>query len=170
MDTIQAIMQRRSIRKYKDQPLPEKSIETILKAAMQAPSAGDGRPWHFVVIQKPELLKALAKNIDDDNSMFKQAKAAIMIVGDEQKEKFPGFYPQDCACAGQNIYLAAHELGLGTVWIALWNVTPRVNGIKKIVNVPDNLMPFAIFPIGVPDEKLGLEDRYDESLVHYDVW
>jgi nitroreductase len=170
MNTIKAIMSRRSIRKFKDQAVSDEQLKIILEAAMNAPSAGDGRPWHFVIVKERERLNLLAERIDDGNPMFKQAQAAILIVGDASKEGFPGFYPQDCSCAAQNIYLAAHELGLGTVWIATWEVPPRVKGIRDILEVPEDLMPFAIFPIGYPDEKLGEAYRYNEKKVHYESW
>jgi len=170
METIKAIMSRRSIRKYKDTPVSDADIKTMLEAAMNAPSAGDGRPWHFVVIKDREKLNAIADKVDDGNEMFKQAQAAILICGDEEKQGFPGFYPQDCSCAAQNLQLAAHDLGLATVWIALWSVPPRVNGIREICNIPENIPPFAIFPLGVANEDLGEEYRYDESRVHTDQW
>ena len=170
METIKAIMTRRSIHQFKDKPVEDKKIKTILEAAMNAPSAGNGRPWSFLVIKNRQTLNNLADGIDEGNDMFKQAQAAILICGDESKEAFPGFYPQDCACAGQNIYLATHDQGLGTVWIALWGVPPRISAIQKLINIPDNISPFAIFPLGYPDENLGEDYRYDEGLVHYDQW
>lgn len=171
METIKAIMSRRSIRKFENTPVPDEHIKTILEAAMNAPSAGDGRPWHFVVVKDREKLNALADGIDEGNDMFKQAQAAILICGDASKEAFPGFYPQDCSCAAQNIYLAAHELGLGTVWIALWSVKPRIDALRSIINnIPENITPFAIFPLGFSAEELGEEYRYDESRVHYGDW
>jgi nitroreductase len=170
MDTIKAIMSRRSIRKFKDTPVTEEQIKTLLEAAMQAPSAGDGRPWQFVITKDRQKLNTIADKIDDGNNMFKEAQAAIMIVGDKSKEGFPGFYPQDCSCAAQNLQLAAHELGLGTVWIALWSVPPRINGIKEVFNIPDGMEPFAIFPIGVPNEELGKDYRYNENMIHREDW
>ena len=170
METRQAIMERRSIRKFSDKPVQDEQIKLLLEAAMNAPSAGDGRPWHFVVIRDRDKLFALADQIDDGNEMFKQARAAILIVADPSKEGFPGFYPQDCSCAAQNIYLAAHDLGLGTVWIALWEVPPRIQGIRNVIDVPEALMPFAIFPLGYPGEILPPEYRYEESRVHYENW
>jgi nitroreductase len=163
-------MSRRSIRKFSSREVSDNQIKIILEAAMNAPSAGDGRPWHFVVVKDKTKLIALAEKIDDNNEMFKQASAAILIVGDPAKQGFPGFYPQDCSCAAQNIYLAAHDLGLGSVWIATWEVPPRVNGIREILNVPEEFMPFAIFPIGYPDEDLPADYRYDNSRVHQDSW
>ncbi len=170
METLKAIMSRRSIRKFKDTPVTDADLKILLEAAMNAPSAGDGRPWHFVVVKDRNKLDTLADKIDDGNAMFKQAKAAILICGDTSKEGFPGFYPQDCSCAAHNLHLAAHDLGLGSVWIAIWSVPPRINGVKEVLSIPDNVEPFAIFPIGHPDEDLGEEYRYDETLVHYDQW
>jgi nitroreductase len=170
METIRAMMSRRSIRKFTDKVVSSDQIKTILEAAMNAPSAGDGRPWHFVVVNDRSKLNDLADKIDEGNDMFRQAQAAILIVADPEIEGFPGFYPQDCSCAAQNIYLAVHDMGLGTVWIATWEVPPRIQGIRQILSVPDKLMPFAIFPIGYPAEELGEEYRYDESRIHYNSW
>ena len=170
METIKAIKTRRSIRKFKNSPVSDAQIKVLLESAMQAPSAGDGRPWHFVVIRNRQKLNALADKVDGGNAMFREAQAAILIVAEPDVEGFPGFYPQDCSCAAQNLQLAAHDLGLGTVWIALWSVKPRLDGLKEIINIPENLKPFAIFPIGVPDEDLGEDYRYDEGKIHYEKW
>lgn len=170
MDTLKAIMSRRSIRKFKNTPVTNDQIKIILESAMQAPSAGDGRPWHFVVIFDRQKLNAIADKVDGGNTMFREAQVAILIVAEPEKEGFPGFYPQDCSCAAQNLQLAVHELGLGTVWIALWSVKPRLDGLKQVINVPENLVPFAIFPIGIPNEELGEDYRYDESRIHYNDW
>ena len=170
MNVLKAIMERRSIRQFTNAPILEKDLKTILEAAMNAPSAGDGRPWHFVVTTDREKLDALADQIDQGNEMFKQAQAAILVCGDASLEKFPGFYPQDCSCAAQNIYLASHSLGLGTVWVACWNVPPRMEGCRNILKIPENIMPFAIFPLGYSAEDLQPEYRYDEARVHRDEW
>lgn len=170
METLKALQSRRSIRKFQNTPVTDSQIKTILEAAMQAPSAGDGRPWHFVVFKDREKLNAIADKIDGGNAMFKEAQAAILLVADPSKEGFQGFYPQDCSCAAQNLQLAAHDLGLGTVWIALWSVKPRLDGLKDIIKIPENLVPFAIFPIGVPNENLDEDYRYDDTRIHYDEW
>ncbi|HNX53297.1 MAG TPA: nitroreductase family protein [Pontiellaceae bacterium] len=170
METIQTIMTRRSIRAFDETPVTEAQLKTLLEAAMNAPSAGDGRPWHFVVTTNRAQLDALADALDEGRPMFKQAQAAILICLDESLEKFKGFGPQDCACAAQNLHLAAHDLGLGSVWVAVIGVPPRVAGCRKVLGVPENLMPFALFPIGVPGEKLDPEYRYDESKIHRERW
>jgi nitroreductase len=159
------MMTRRSIRKFEDTPVTDAQIKMMLEAAMNAPSAGDGRPWRFVVTTDRAKLDALADAVDEGNAMFKQAQAAILICLDESLEGFKGFGPQDCSCAAQNLQLAAHDMGLGTVWIAIINVPPRIAGCRKVLDVPENLIPFALFPIGVPGETLPPEVRYDESRV-----
>jgi nitroreductase len=170
METIKAMMTRRSIRAFKDTPVTDEQIKTLLEAAMNAPSAGDGRPWRFVVTTDRTKLDALADSVDEGNAMFKQAQAAILICLDRSLEGFGGFGEQDCSCAAQNLQLAAHELGLGTVWIAIINVPPRTAGCRKVLGVPEEQIPFALFPLGVADEKLEAEYRYDESRIHTDRW
>lgn len=165
METIKAIMTRRSIRKFEETPVTDEQIKTLLEAAMNAPSAGDGRPWQFVVTTDRAKLNALADSVDEGNAMFKQAQAAILICLDESLEGFKGFGPQDCSCAAQNLQLAAHDMGLGTVWIAIINVPPRVAGCREVLDVPESLVPFALFPLGVPGETLEPEVRYDESKI-----
>lgn len=170
MDTLKSIMTRRSIRTFTADPVSDEQLKTLLEAAMNAPSAGDGRPWHFCVITRRETLDALADAVDEGNALFKEAQAAVLICGDEARQGFPGFYPQDCACAAQNLQLAAHALGLGTVWIALWNVPPRTDGCRRVLGVPEPLTPFALFPLGVPNETLPAEYRYDEDRISREGW
>jgi nitroreductase len=170
MDTMNAILSRRSIRAFKDEPVSAEQLQALLGAAMNAPSAGDGRPWHFVVTTDREKLDALADEIDEGNAMFKQAQAAVLICLDESLEGFKGFGAQDCSCAAQNLQLAAHDMGLGTVWIAVINVPPRVAGCRKVLGVPEEITPFALFPLGVPGETLNAETRYDEARVHNEQW
>lgn len=165
METIKTIMSRRSIRAFEATPVSDEQIKTLLEAAMNAPSAGDGRPWHFTVTTDRAKLNALADAVDDGNAMLKQAQAAVLISLDKSKEGFDGFGEQDCSCAAQNLQLAAHDQGLGTVWIAVINVPPRTAGCRAILEVPDELTPFALFPLGVPAETLESEYRYDGSRV-----
>ena len=170
METIKSIMTRRSIRAFEETPVTDEQIKILLEAAMNAPSAGDGRPWHFVVTTDRAQLNALADAVDEGSDMFRQAQAAVLICLDESLEGFAGFGPQDCSCAAQNLQLAAHDMGLGTVWIAIINVPPRVAGCRNILGVPENVTPFALFPLGVPSEELQPEARYDETRVHNENW
>lgn len=170
MDTIEAIMSRRSIRVFSPDPVGNDVLQTLLEAAMNAPSAGDGRPWHFVVTTDRARLDRLADEVDEGNALFRQAQAAVLICLDESLEGFKGFGEQDCACAAQNLQLAAHAQGLGTVWIAIIHVPPREAGCRRIFGLPDRIKPFALFPIGLPGEKLPADYRYDKTRVHRNKW
>lgn len=170
METIEAMMTRRSIRAFKETPVSGEQMNAVLQAAMNAPSAGDGRPWHFIAITDRAQLDALADSVDEGNDLFKQAQAAVLICLDESLEGFEGFGEQDCSCAAQNLQLAAHDLGLGTVWVAIIHVPPRIAGCRKVLGIPKEIEPFALFPLGVPGEELEPESRYDESRIHNDRW
>lgn len=170
METIKTIMTRRSVRAFKETSVTGEQIKVLLEAAMNAPSAGDGRPWHFVVTADRAKLDAMADALDEGNPMFKQAQAAILICLDESLEKFKGFGSQDCACAAQNLHLAAHDMGLGSVWVAVIGVPPRVAGCRKILGVPEHITPFAVFPVGWPDDTPAAEYRYDPARIHTDCW
>ena len=170
METIQTIMTRRSIRAFEDKPVAEDQIKIMLEAAMNAPSAGDGRPWQFAVTTDKAKLNALADQVDEGNPLIRQAGAAILICFDPAREGFKGFGEQDCACAAQNLQLAVHALGLGTVWLAVIHIPPRMTGCRNVFGVPENLVPFALFPVGVPAEQLPPEYRFDAKLIHREVW
>ncbi len=167
MNTIDAIMTRRSTRQYKDTPITDEQLKTIMAAAMQAPSSGDGRPWYFIVTKDKAKLAELANKVDNGNAMIRESQAAILLCIDYSKEGFPGFAPQDCACAGQNLQLAAHELGLSTVWVACFNVPPRVQGCKDVLNLPEGIEPFALFPLGESNENLQPENRWNEAIISW---
>jgi nitroreductase len=170
MDTLTAIMTRRSIRAFSPKQISAETLQKILAAAMNAPSAGDGRPWHFIAINQRMLLDDLANAIDDGNPMFKQAQAAILLCLDRSREKFTGFGEKDCSCAAQNIQLAAHALGLGTVWISIMGIPPREKGCRDLLKLPAAIEPFAIFPLGEPAQSLPGEYRFDPSRVHLNTW
>lgn len=170
METLQTIMTRRSVRSFSEDPVTATQLRTLLEAAMNAPSAGDGRPWHFVVTTDRKTLDALAIAVDENNLMFRQAQAAVLLCLDESLEKFKGFGPQDCSCAAMNLQLAAHDLGLGTVWVAVIGVPPRSAGCRRIFDLPDSITPFALFPIGHPLEMPPAEYRFDPSKIHTERW
>ena len=107
MDAIDTIFTRRSIRAYTDQPVPEAMVELLLKAAMQAPSAGNQQAWQFVVITDRARLNHLAEVLPF-GKMLTSAPVSIVVCGDLSLEKSQGYWIQDCSAATQNILLAAH--------------------------------------------------------------
>ena len=142
MDFEDVLLKRRSIRKYKDTPVPKEKILKILEAARIAPSASHKQPWHFIVVEEKETIKQLAKS-------EWAAKAPVMIVGLADQEASPNWCINDLGIAFEHVALAATNLGLGTCWMGQ---TGREDLIRRLLGVPEYLRPVAVMTIGVPDE------------------
>ncbi len=169
MDAMEAILTRRSIRRFEKDPIPDEIIEKILKAAMYAPSAGNQQPWHFVVIRDRETLDKIP-SVHKHALMAKEAQAAILVCGDAKLDKHDGMWVQDCSAATQNLLLAAHALGLGGVWCGVYPRGPIIEGLRELLDLPDHVYPFALIPLGYPKERKGDPGRFDKSRIHLDRW
>ena len=169
MDAIDAIFSRRSIRKYSAETVPEELVTDLLRAAMAAPSAGNEQAWQFVVIRDRALLDAIPK-FHPYAAMLKYASVAILVCGDLSREKFRGFWVQDCSAATQNILLAATARGLGAVWTALHPMADREDGMRMLLGLPEHIVPLALVPVGYPGEHPGRADRFDQSRIHHERW
>ena len=163
------VLSRTCIRSYTPQPVPEEAIRTLLQAGMAAHSAGDQRPWHFVVIQDQEMRNRIA-DLDPFAHMVPQSPTTILVCGDPTLQKHQGFWVQDCAAATENILVEAHLLGLGAVWLAVYPAEGRVQSFRRLLGLPEYVMPFALVPVGYPAERRKPASRYDESRVHHDRW
>lgn len=169
MKGLEAVLSRRSIRKYTDQPVPDEVVKQLLEAAMSAPSANNKQPWHFVVIRDREILDAIP-TFHPYSRMLKEAALAILVCGDTQSQTLEGYWVQDCSAATQNILIAINALGLGGVWLGIYPREERVEGVRKLVGLPDHIMPLSLISIGHPAEKLPPSNRYDASRVHHNKW
>lgn len=169
METLDAIKTRRSIRKFKVQPVSRDLINKMLEAAMFAPSAGNEQPWQFIVLEERKILDEIPR-ICSTAAMCRQASAAVLVCGDASLEKYPEFWVQDCSAAVENLLLAAHASGLGAVWAGIYPIKDRVEGFKKMFSLPDCITPFALIPIGYPEQVPTQPKRYKEERVHYNGW
>ncbi len=174
MDAMDAILSRRSIRKYTDQAVPEEMIKALLEAAMMAPSAGDQRPWLFVVIDDRRMLDEIT-TFHPYSAMLKEAPAAIMVCYDQQLVeleivKKELWWIQDCSAATENLLIAANATGLGAVWLGVYPTEDRVARFRELIGAPEHIVPFALISIGFPAEQKPREDRYDESKIRYNQW
>ena len=104
------------------------------------------------------------------SGMLKEAELAIVVCADLDKEKHQGYWPQDCAAATENILIEAQHLGLGAVWLGVYPREDRVKGVKKLLDLPERIIPLSIIPIGYPSEKKGPAERFDKSRIHFDRW
>jgi len=169
MDAMEAILTRRSIRRYTPQPVPSALISQVLEAAMSAPSAGNEQPWQFVVITDRRILDEIPR-LHPYADMLKEASAAILVCGDLRLEKYGGYWVQDCSAATENLLLAAHANGLGAVWVGIYPKEDRVGRIRKLLGLPEQVIPLCVIPLGYPGERVPRVDRYDASRVHHNGW
>ena len=170
MDAMQALYSRRSIRKYTSESISEQAIKELLEAAMSAPSAGNQQPWHFVVIHDRKLLDQIP-SLHPHSLMCREAQVAILVCGDPTLEKHVGYWVQDCAAATENLLVAVHARGLGGVWVGVYPREERVIGFRKLLHIPEHVIPFALVPLGYPaEEKPPRPDRYSEARIHKNLW
>lgn len=169
MEIFQAIHTRRSIRRFRSEPVPESIVEKILAAAMMAPSAGNEQPWQFVAITDRDCLDAVVA-IHPYASMASHAPLAILVCGDLSLEKYTGFWVQDCSAAMQNLLLATHAVGLGAVWTGIYPVEDRVKKFRSLFALPDCVVPLGLAVIGHPDQHPESKNRFRSDRVHYNTW
>lgn len=162
---MNSIFTRVSIRKFQDRPVEEEKTEAILRAAMQAPSAANQQPWEFYVVTDRGKLEALSRS-HPYAGVTANAPAAIVSV--YRKECLIPQYAQiDLAIAMENLWLETDAQGLGGVWLGVAPLEERMKAVEEILQIPDYLRAFAIFPYGYPAEAKEQQDRYDKSRIHY---
>lgn len=166
---MNAIILRRSVRSYTDQPVPDEIIHKILNAGMCAPSAGNERPWHFIVVREPDKLKKLSQT-HRNASMISHAQVAIVICADLKLEIKQGMWVQDCSAAAENILIEVTDLGLGAVWVGVYPREDRMKYLTDLFSLPKNIIPLCIIPIGYPAEQIEPTDRFDKSRIHIERW
>lgn len=169
MEVIEALLGRRSIRKYKDQKISNENINEVLKAAMYAPTAMNLKAWQFIVIDDKAVLVQTINSIPYAE-MLKQSAAAILVCGDSEIEKNESWLLQNCSAATQNILLAAHGLGIGSCWIAIHGMDDVYKKIKNQFKLPDNIIPVSLISLGYPDEVVTAEERFKQEKIHYNKW
>jgi nitroreductase len=169
MDTLEAIFTRRSVRDFTGEPIKEEDLEDLLRAAMQAPSAKNEQPWHFVVIDDKTLLQAIPA-FHPYSKMLLEAPLAILICSDRKLETKRASWLQDCSAATENILLAAHAKGLGAVWLGIFPDADRVSGMQSLLSLPADIRPVALVAVGHPKFKPETINRYKESRVHHNQW
>jgi nitroreductase len=171
LDAVTAILTRRSIRDYTPRAVPEETIKLLLTAGMAAPSAFNERSTEFVVVNDPKILKEFAK-VNPNSRQLKKMTVGIVVCGNKQKQKHKGlgYWRLDGAVASENILIAAHALGLGAVWTAIYPYPDRIPMVQKILNLPPEVIPLNIIPIGYPAERKMTGNRFDPARAHYNRW
>ena len=168
MEALKAIMGRRSIRKYTGEKIPDGDIKVLLEAAMNAPSAHNNMPWHFIVVDDREALDKIPV-YHPYSKMLEQASHAIVVLGDSQLQD-TAFWIHDCAAATENMLIAAHAMGYGAVWLGVHPSEALIKGTKDLFEIPDNVTPLGIVSLGVTTVVKPPRNNYDEDRVHNNKW
>ncbi|OGV56321.1 MAG: NADH dehydrogenase [Lentisphaerae bacterium GWF2_44_16] len=168
---LNAIFSRRSIRSYEAKEIPEGILKNILKAAMSAPSACAKDPWDFLVIKDKKMLADIAAGLPN-GKMLVSAALGIVVCGDIQKAHANelSYMLQDCSAAIENILVSAGMLGIGTCWLGVHPREERIVHIRKLLSIPDNIIPLAVISMGYPAEKKEARTRYSDAAVHFEKW
>lgn len=169
---IENIMTRTSIRAFTGQSVSSDTVEMLLRAGMAAPTAVNLQPWHFVAVTDRAKLDEM-RQANPHAKMLEQAPLAIVVCGDMNKAmEGPGrdFWIQDCSAATENILLAAHALGLGAVWTGGHPIEERVNTLREILQLPENLIPLCAIVIGYPAENPEPKDKWKTENVSYNTY
>jgi len=169
MELFEALLNRRSIRKYEHRQVENEKVQAILKAAMYAPSARNTQSWQFMVITEKDILNEL-RNAHPYAQMLAEAPLSILVCGDKSLEPNEGYLNTNCSAATQNILLAAYGLGLGSVWLGVYPRKERIDAIISVLNLPEHILPISLIAIGYTDEKIESPERFLPQKIHYERW
>lgn len=180
-DAITTIMNRKSVRSYTGEKLSQEQIETLLKAAMAAPTAMNSQPWRFVVLTDSDVIADVFAN--ERGEMYKQAGAVFIVCGQttmmqrprgqenaEPQEVPNQFWFEDCGASTENLLLAAEAMGLGAVWLGCYPIQNKTDMLIAKLGIPENVMPFAIVTVGYPAGDDQPKDKWKPENVHYNKW
>jgi len=170
---MQNILQRKSVRSYSGRPVSRESLDTLVRAAMAAPTGRDMRPWKFIIIDDKESMRQLAARLPYAK-MLSEAQAAIAVCGDlsvtDDEGKASTNWTFDCSAATENLLLQAEAMGLGAVWTAVYPYEDRLPAVKEALGLPEEIIPLNLIPIGYPKGDPQPKDKYDSANVHYNGW
>ncbi|MFC2011014.1 nitroreductase family protein [Chloroflexota bacterium] len=184
MEVLEAIKSRRSIRRYKTTPVDDKTIELVLEAAQWAPSWANTQCWRFIVVRDTSIKDKLADTLksarpDGKNAATEAVRNAPVVVVACAELKKAGYYQGepttdkgdwymfDVALAMQNLVLAAHSAGLGTVYVGLFDAEK----VAAILSVPQGFCVVSLTPLAYPDEEPAPRPRKELSeIVFYDKY
>lgn len=167
---LETIAARYSVRSYTGEKVSQEQIETLLRAAMAAPTGMNQQPWRFVVVTDPEVMDKMT-NWGADT--WKAAGTVIVVCGQttmgEKNDPNP-LWVMDCSAATENLLLAAKAMGLGAVWNAAYPFDDVRIPCSEALGLPENVVPLAVVPVGYESGSEEPKQKFDESKIHYGRW
>lgn len=161
--TLEVIKSRRSVRKYLDKPISKDILKQLVDAGRLAPTARNDQPWEFIVVTERELLQKVG-GATDYGKFVRNAVACIVVCCQETK-----YFLEDGSAATENIILAAESFGIGSCWVA-GHKKAYCAEVKKILNIPDNLIVISLISLGYPDplEKTSRQKKGLDEVLHWE--
>ena len=166
MDFKEALYKRASIRKFKNQEVSDELLEELVHYGLRAPSARNFRPWEFYVISNKDVMAKMKEAFPYGNY---NCAAMILVCGNTDRfmeGDGKDYWLEDCGAAVENILVGAVSLGLGGIWIGTYPIKSRMDGAKNVLNLPDNIIPYALLEIGYPEE-VNPRNINEEDKIHY---
>lgn len=166
-ETIQNIMNRKSVRNFTGESILRDNLEEVVRAGMAAPSARNMQPWEFVIVTERTALDELCEGLPYAK-MLDKAGAAIVVCGTPAKNEFAEkYWVQDCCAATENILLAVEALGLGAVWTAAYPEVERYELVQKVLDIPTEIIPLNVIPVGVPAIDAKPLEKFNSEKIHW---
>ena len=166
--TLETILTRRSTRKFLRKPIPEEEMELIVQAALHAPSAKGLQTWQFTVVRNREKIQKLATAIREvlGRKGYNMYEPEALVIPSNLKESPYG--REDDACAMENMFLAAHSLGIGSVWInQLQGICdePSVRQVLTSLGIPENHVVYGLAALGYADDVKAEKERIGKVVI-----
>jgi nitroreductase len=169
-DTFKTIFNRTSIRRFAPGEVNREILVLLAKCGMAAPSANNKQPWFIIAVTDKLLLKALGDQLPYAK-MTREAAAALVVCGTlEATGSENRYWVQDCSAVTENILLAVESLGLGAVWTATYPYEERMEPVRKILNLPKNLIPLNVIPIGHPEGTHKPKEKWNEAKFRFNAF
>jgi len=172
VDCLQTIFERRAVREYTGQPVDRKTLLTLVRAGMAAPTSKDQRHLRFIIVDDQDLIDQMVEGLPY-SKMLASARHAIIVASDLSSAyavKETDYWAQNCAAAAQNILLAAKANGLGSCWTSMHPREERIVFLRKLFKFPENIRPLCVIAVGFSAANPAPRDKFDESAVFWNQW
>ncbi len=163
------IMKRGNTRKFTDEPVSEEDVDRLIRAGMQARTTGNQTPWHFIIVRSDPSIKVLSHSSMAAGTIRK-APLVLMLLFDKTGLSYPECVETDMGACAQNILVEAEHLGLGTQWVAVHPYEDRIRHVRSFFDLPIDVVPFALIPVGHPADRPVRLDHYDAKRIHKETF
>ena len=163
------IMKRGNTRKFTDEPVSEEDVDRLIRAGMQARTTGNQTPWHIIIVRSDPSIKVLSHSSMAAGTIRK-APLVLMLLFDKTGLSYPECVETDMGACAQNILVEAEHLGLGTQWVAVHPYEDRIRHVRSFFDLPIDVVPFALIPVGHPADRPVRLDHYDAKRIHKETF